>query len=256
MCMISIFVCAIIKLCIFVKSYQISVDNVWISQFENVSIKSSFISIDVNLDGYLDVVIRSATEMDKRFIPQHVCEKLYQREKFKLLMICVISYEFIKIFYLIRKAYRHREIGTVERLNRIYREKLRTRSQEDFDNWDEDLKKKIEFHNRNYVDRMKHHYDKRVQKSKSYHTDNYISNKPIKSKEQKLYKPRSDQNRVRKPPPHLSNSDTTINQWIQYIKYYTLVINCETWDDNNMYCATCKNNHPLIIEENGKANCP
>ncbi|OAF65277.1 hypothetical protein A3Q56_07006, partial [Intoshia linei] len=81
MCMISIFVCAIIKLCIFVKSYQISVDNVWISGFEDVSIESSFISIDVNLDGYLDVVIGSATGMDKRFIPQHVCEKLYQGER-------------------------------------------------------------------------------------------------------------------------------------------------------------------------------
>ncbi|OAF64391.1 hypothetical protein A3Q56_07901, partial [Intoshia linei] len=69
-----------------------------------------------------------------------------------------------------------------------------------------------ESQNRNYVDRIKHNYDKRVQKSKSYHTDNYIPNKPIKSKEQKLYKPRSDQNRVRKPPPHFSNYDTTINQ--------------------------------------------
>ncbi|OAF70973.1 hypothetical protein A3Q56_01267 [Intoshia linei] len=73
------------------------------------------------------------------------------------------------------------------------------------------FKKKVESHNRNYMARIKHNYDKRVQKSKSYHTDNYIFNKPIKSKEKKLYKPQSDQNRVRKPPPHFSNYDT-INQ--------------------------------------------
>ncbi|OAF71150.1 hypothetical protein A3Q56_01038 [Intoshia linei] len=48
---------------------------------------------------------------------------------------------------------------------------------------EEIFKKKVEFDNRNYVDRMKYNYDKRVQKSKSYHIDNYISKKPIKAKE-------------------------------------------------------------------------
>ncbi|OAF63522.1 hypothetical protein A3Q56_08770, partial [Intoshia linei] len=39
------------------------------------------------------------------------------------------------------KAYWHQEIGTVERLNTTFREKLRTRCQEDFENWDEDIQK-------------------------------------------------------------------------------------------------------------------